>query len=277
MPLPSPAPFSLSWSGLTDKGRFRANNEDAFLALNFDARDVRLLGKTGAASLASTDFVFAVSDGMGGAKSGEFASKIATDRITRLLPRSFKQSASGLTAGQADILGELVTAIHADMLNLGRSYEECRGMGATLTLCWFSPEAMHFAHVGDSRLYYAPARGGPVQQLTEDDSHVGWLRRNGQINEREARQHPRKSVLTKALGAALRSIEPQIGAVRYEPGDRFLLCSDGVIDGYWDHALAALLRDGATAAHFVHGAIAEGSRDNATAVVIDVLPGSAEG
>ena len=74
-------------------------------------------------------------------------------------------------------------------------------------------------------------------------------------------------------GAALRSLEPQIGAVHYEPGDRFLLCSDGVIDGYWDHALADLLKDGATASHLVHGAIAEGSRDNATALVIDVLPG----
>lgn len=268
----SPAPLSLQWSGLTDKGRFRANNEDAFLALNFDARDVRHLGKTGTASLATADFVFAVSDGMGGAKSGEFASKIATDRITRLLPRSFKQSATGFTTGADDILSELFTAIHADLLSLGRSYEECRGMGATLTLCWFSPGIMHFGHVGDSRLYYQPANG-TAQQLTHDHSHVGWLRRNGKINEREARQHPQKSALTQALGAGLATIEPQIGTVIYEPGDRFILCSDGIIDGYWDHALADLMRDGASAAQLVHGAIAEGSRDNATALVVDVLPG----
>ena len=267
-----PTPLTLGWSGLTDKGRHRANNEDAFLALCFNSHEVHLLGKTGAASLATADFVFAVSDGMGGAKSGEFASKIATDRITRLLPRSFKQSASGLATGPGDVLLELFAAIHADLLRLGQSYEECRGMGATLTLCWFSPEVMHFAHVGDTRLYYLPAAGS-VQQLTQDDSHVGDLRRQGRLNEREARQHPNKSILTKALGASSRAFEPQIGAVHYELGDRFLICSDGVTDGYWDHALADLIRDGATAAHFVHGAIAEGSRDNSTAIVVDVLAG----
>ncbi|MDB6120261.1 MAG: Protein phosphatase [Verrucomicrobiaceae bacterium] len=266
----SPTPLSLSWSGLTDKGRFRANNEDAFLALNFDASEVRFLGKTGAASLATADFVFAVSDGMGGAKSGEFASRIATERITRLLPRSFKQSAAGLDAGAGDILGELFTSIHADLLRLGRCYEECRGMGATLTLCWFSPGVMHFGHVGDSRLYYLPM-GDEPHQLTHDDSYVGELRRKGRINEREARQHPKKNALTQALGAGLASIEPHVGTVRYEPGDRFLICSDGVMDGYWDHAVADLMRDGASASQIVHGAIAEGSRDNVTALVIDVL------
>ena len=263
-------PPSLVWTGQTDKGRYRANNEDAFLALNFDAREVRLLGKTGSASLAEADFVFAVSDGMGGAKSGEFASKIATDRITRLLPKNFKQGASGLATGPGDVLIELVAAIHADLITLGRSYEECRGMGATLTLCWFSPTAMHFAHVGDSRLYYLPVCGGPMQQLSHDDSYVGQLRRSGQINEREARQHPRKSILTKALGAAIRAVEPQVGVVRFEPGDRFLLCTDGVVDGCWDHAIADLLKEKATAQEIVLGALAEGSKDNTTALVIEI-------
>ena len=261
---------SLTWSGATDKGRFRENNEDTFLALTFDAREVRLLGKIGSASLANADFVFAVSDGMGGARSGEFASKIATDRITRLLPKSFKQSASGLATGPEDILLELVSAIHSDMTRLGQCYDECRGMGATLTLCWFTPHTMHFAHVGDSRLYCLPACGSGLKQITQDDSYVGHLRRSGQINEREARQHPRKSILTKALGASIRSVEPQLGSVLYEPGDRFLICSDGVIDGHWDHAIADLLKAKASASHFVQTAIADGSRDNTTAIVIEV-------
>jgi len=254
---------------MTDRGRFRSNNEDAFLALTVNAQDVCLLGKTGAGTLATSDYVFAVSDGMGGARSGEIASRMATDRITRLLPRSFKHSASGLATGADDILTELFHSIHADLLTLGRSYEECHEMGTTLSLCWFSPEWMYFGHAGDSRLYYLPRAGG-LKQLSQDDTYVGWLRRNGGINERQARQHPRKSVLTEVLGAGHRFAGPQVGAVRPEPGDRFLLCTDGVVDGFWDHAIADMLQNQATASDFVLGAIEEGSRDNATALVIEV-------
>ena len=92
-------PIRVQWSGLTPGGRVRSNNEDAFLALTFDGHEVRYLGKTGDASLAGSDFLFAVSDGMGGAKSGEFASRITVDRITRLMPRSFRLAAAGMASG----------------------------------------------------------------------------------------------------------------------------------------------------------------------------------
>ena len=98
----APLPPELRWSGLTHIGRVRRNNEDAFLALTFDGHEVHYLGKTGHASLADADFVFAVSDGMGGAKAGEFASRITVDKITHLLPRSFKQTAMGLDAVKSD-------------------------------------------------------------------------------------------------------------------------------------------------------------------------------
>ena len=95
---------SLKWSGWTDRGRVRPNNEDSFLGLQFDAREVFRLGKTGEASLETTDFAFAVSDGMGGALAGEFASHIAVEKITTLLPRAFQHSAHGLKPGFADVL-----------------------------------------------------------------------------------------------------------------------------------------------------------------------------
>jgi protein phosphatase len=218
---------SLRWFGVTDPGTVRQNNEDAFIGLHFDAREVQHLGKFGEASLHGGDFAFAVSDGMGGAHAGEFASRITVDKITTLLPRAFKQSATGLEAGALEVLSELYHQIHRALLFVGGSYDETAGMGATLSVCWFTPEWMHFGHIGDSRIYYAPAREEGLRQLTYDDTHVGWLLRNGKINEREARSHPRRNVLQRALGAGHQFVEPQVGSVGCVPGDRFLLCTDG--------------------------------------------------
>jgi protein phosphatase len=266
---------SLKWFGWTDKGRVRPNNEDSFLALRFDAQEIHRLGKLGEAPTAPTDFAFAVCDGMGGAKAGEFASRIAVEKITTLLPRSFKQSARGLSAGCSDVLTELFSQVHRSLAFVGNSYEECRGMETTLTLCWFSPTWMYFGHIGDSRLYYLPAGGG-LKQLSDDDTYVGWLFRNGQLNEREARTHPRRNVLQKSLGGSNQFVDPQVGAVALEPGDRFLLCSDGLTDGLYNSALEDLIRSPRTEAdenparRLVIESLANSGRDNTTAVVIEV-------
>jgi serine/threonine protein phosphatase PrpC len=278
-PIPPPAdppPDSrLGWSGMTHVGRVRANNEDAFLALTFDGDQVRYLGKRGDAPLAATDFVFAVSDGMGGARSGEFASRIAIEQITRLLPSGFRLSAGGTSDGVLAILGEIFTTTHQALLKLGQSYEECAGMGTTLSLCWFTPRGVYFGHIGDSRIYHQP-HGGEMRQLTHDHTHVGWLRRNGELNEREARSHPRRNALQQALGAGHQFVAPHLGAVRCQTGDRFLLCSDGVIDGLWDRRIQEVLRSAPPvqelAEVLVTEAVAASGRDNATAVVIEVLP-----
>src|SRR5206468_1914962 len=152
---------TLHWSGLTHRGHVRANNEDTFLALEFDGCEVHYLGKIGHATTAQKDFVFAVSDGMGGANSGEFASRITKDKIT---------------------------------------------------------------------------------QLTHDHGHVGWLRRNHRIGEREAREHPMRNLLNQALGAEHQFIDPQFGALPCGPGDRFLLCSDGLTENLWDRQLDEIVR-----------------------------------
>ncbi len=276
MSTPAPRPPDIRWSGVTHVGRFRPNNEDSFLALKFDGHEVNYLGKTGEAALAGADFVFAVSDGMGGAKSGEFASRVAVDRITKLLPASFRLSAAGIATGFSEILLELLTAIHADMLKLGGSYSETAGMGATLSLCWFRPDWMYFGHVGDSRIYYLPKDGG-LTQVSDDHTHVGWLRRKGEINEREARTHPRRNALAQALGAGNQFVEPHVGAVGHRPGDRFLICSDGLVDGLWDRQIEEIIRahapgsDGPTVAQkLVDEAVRNSGRDNTTAVLVEI-------
>lgn len=256
---------------MTHPGRVRKNNEDVFLALNFDRHELHLLGKTGEGTMEGEDYVFAVSDGMGGANSGEFASRIAVDKITHLLPRSFAMAAQHFEAGFEDILRELFERIHQSMLEFGAYYEECAGMGATLSLCWFMPGWMNFGHIGDSRIYYLPADGGMVQ-VSEDHSHVGWLRRKGLINEREARNHPQRNALAQALGGGQQQIEPHIGRVRCQPGDRFLICSDGLTDSLWDWRIGELSRaPGAPGVEaMVLEAVESSGRDNTTALLVEV-------
>ncbi|MDB6025320.1 MAG: serine/threonine-protein phosphatase [Verrucomicrobiales bacterium] len=272
------APPNLKWFGWTDCGKIRRNNEDAFLGLQFDAREVHHLGKYGEAPITNQDFVFAVSDGMGGALSGEYASKIAVEKITKLLPHSFQQSAQGLAAGHTDVLTELFPEIHRALAYMGNSYEECRGMEATLSLAWFTPGWMYFGHIGDSRIYYVSKRDGTIKQLTHDDTHVGWLFRNGKLNEREAREHPRRNVLQKALGGSNQFVDPQVGAVGYESGDIFLLCTDGLTEKIYDQQLLELLCEGQSsksttnpAQHLVNEALAKNCRDNTTALVIQIV------
>ena len=214
---------------------------------------------------------------MGGAMAGEFASRISVEKITHLLPRSFKQSAMGMEAGYTEVLTELFDEIHEALTFVGSSYEECRGMQATLSMCWITPGWMYFGHIGDSRIYYLPAGENGIRQISHDDTYVGWLFRSGQINEREARDHPRRTALQKALGAGNQFVSPQVGAVAYEPGDRFLLCTDGLVEGLFDHQLTELIRSPSPveatldpAQRLVDASLERAGRDNTTALIVEV-------
>jgi protein phosphatase len=210
---------------------------------------------------------------MGGAKSGEFASRITKDKITHLLPKGFRKAPPGPASGYDETLLSLFREIHQDLIELGQSYEECRGMGTTLSLCWFTPGWMYFGHIGDSRIYHLPASGGLVQ-LTHDHGHVGWLRRQGRLTEREARSHPMRNALHQSLGAEHQFIDPQFGALACSLGDRFLLCSDGLIEGMWDYHLDELVRGTPTAQAaqlLIKAALERAGRDNITALVVEVL------
>jgi serine/threonine protein phosphatase PrpC len=270
---PGPPAPDLRWSGSTHRGHVRPNNEDTFLALEFDGKEVRYLGKTGEASAAKADFVFAVSDGMGGANSGEFASRITIDKITGQMPKCFRTAAPGPASGYDVILRELFSSIHQDLIKLGESYDECRGMGTTLSLCWLTPGWLYFGHIGDSRIYHLPP-GGALVQLTHDHGHVGWLRRNQRLTEREARAHPMRNVLHQSLGAGHQFIEPQFGVLPCQPGDRFLLCSDGLVEGLWDRHLDEMARApdlAPLAGQLIAAALERAGKDNITALVVEII------
>ena len=268
---------TIRWTGASDVGRIRPNNEDAFLSITFNAMEFHYLGRMGEIPLNGMDFVFAVSDGMGGENSGEFASRFAIDNITRLMPRRFATSPGNYRGTFGDIFHELFQGIHRQLTTLGQSYAEGHNMGATLSLIWYARGSLFFAHIGDSRIYHLPANG-PLRQVSEDHTHVGWLRRQGQLNEREARNHPRKNVLSQSLGSGNQFIHPQIGVFECCPGDRFVLCTDGVIEGLWDRGIEEIVRNSkwgegelTPAQQLVKRAVEESGRDNATAMVVEIL------
>jgi protein phosphatase len=258
---------------MTHVGRIRKNNEDAFLGMAFNAEEVSYLGKIGEADLIGRDFIFAVSDGMGGEKSGEFASKITLEKLTRAMPKAYQAQADGPRQGYADTLSSIIGAIHTELGVLSRYYEECRNMGATLTLVWLCPGWLHYAHIGDSRLYFS---GQHFEQLTTDHSYPGYLRKQGQINEREHRTHPRRNALLRALGAGGQFATADFGCRIWNSGDRLLLCTDGLTDGMWDARIQDFLTQpenlaGPTLAQrMVDYSVEESGRDNTTALIISL-------
>lgn len=255
---------AVKWTAATDKGPWREGNEDAFLVIGITPQGVKFLGREGEASLQEMDCLFAVSDGMGGMNSGEHASRAVRDRIISILPARCQpgSSGSGITPG---VFTELFRAIHATLTEWGQKYPECSGMGATLTLALVTRTKVQFGHIGDSKLFLR--RGEEFIQLSHDDTQVGWLRRNGKLNEREVRMHPGRHMLMRALGARHQYVDPQTGEHSWEAGETFMLCTDGVFEGLWERRIARDLDEGRTASELVAAAISEGSRDNSTAIV----------
>lgn len=272
-------PIDVSWSAMSHAGRFRPNNEDRFLAMLVDQSGVRYLGKDGSATTQGADMLFAVADGMGGERSGELAGKIALDNITKILPRAYMLTHEHLVESAPLILKRLFLAIHEELVTLGKFDQNCTNMGATLTLVWIHRRTVIYGHIGDTRLYHFHQAAGQMQmqQITDDHTYVGWLRRNGKLNEREARFHPRRNVLSKALGAGNQFVEPECGSFPLVSGEKLVLCTDGITEGLWDRAVCDLILSPGTALsmmkpaqRLVHHANAESGRDNATAIVLEV-------
>ncbi len=159
--------------------------------------------------------LYVVCDGMGGHAAGEVASEIAVDVIARSAPEHADASALGQAVEEANL-----AIIKAAREGMGRA-----GMGCTCTAAILEKERLVIAQVGDSRAYLL--HHGKLQQLTRDHSLVADLIEAGQITEAEARVHPQRSVITRALGSDPRT-QPDLFEINVEAGDRLLLCSDGL-------------------------------------------------
>lgn len=249
--------------GISDVGRKRGHNEDSYAV----APGARLL---------------VVADGMGGHAAGEVASRITVDTICEFLGGAHVDdddtwpniSPSGDGArNQGERLVAAVTRANERVLEAVRAEPRLKGMGTTVVTALFEEGFVSLAHVGDSRAYLL--RGGRIRRLTDDHSWVHEQITAGLITEEEARHHPLKNVVTRALGGGALVI-PDLIHVPICDGDRLILCSDGLTTVVEDPEI----RDGAgsesspevAAKGLVDLANDRGGPDNITVVIADVLP-----
>jgi protein phosphatase len=232
----------------TDPGRKRRQNEDAFVA---------------------RPPLFAIADGMGGARAGEIASALAAGALNE------SEARGGGEARVKQLVQEANRRVHERASNDPAT----SGMGTTMTVALVEPTgSITFGHVGDSRAYVL--RGDTLEQLTDDHSLVAELVRRGELSARDAEVHPQRSVITRALGTDP-DVDVDAFTWRPEPGDLYLLCSDGLSDMVAGDTIEEVLRRhredlDAAAKALVKAANRGGGDDNITAVLFEIVEGAAE-
>jgi serine/threonine protein phosphatase PrpC/uncharacterized membrane protein YgcG len=235
-------PITLRYAALSDVGRVRKNNEDSGYA---SAR------------------IIVLADGMGGMVAGELASSVTVQTVRRVDEQ--------LDADVLEVLAGAVQRANDRLSDIVTNDPALEGMGTTLTAIMSDGERLGLVHVGDSRAYRL--RDGVLQQISRDHTFVQSLIDEGRITPAEARVHPHRSVLIRALDGR-QEIEPDLSIIDAVPGDRLMLCSDGVTDYLTDDQIRELLLaetvDMATV-DLVRASLEAGSSDNVTCVVADVL------
>lgn len=268
---------SLQWTAETNPGRYRANNEDAFLLMKFDLCELQYLGKEGESSLDANHFIFAVSDGIGGAQAGEYASQSALKSISKLISRKFHQGKQRSEIHHHELLTAFCKEIHQAIIEVSRYYKECRNMGATLSLGWVDGNRFYFAHLGDSRIYLIPG-GKDIVQITEDHTVAARKVREGKWTQAEAKRDKSNHVLEKSIGSGKGFDQPQLGDIEIHAGDRLVFCTDGVSDGLSAYAIQKTvatpppyLQNLKPSERIVRESLDASGRDNITTIVVEFL------
>jgi protein phosphatase len=232
----------------THAGRKRRHNEDAYVV---------------------EPPLFVLADGMGGAQAGEVASGLATDAA-----RELEDSGGGPEARVTNLIQEANRRIH----KRAESDPATAGMGTTMTVAVVEDGVVTIGHVGDSRAYLF--RDGELSQVTEDHSLVQELVRSGRLSQEDAETHPQRSVITRALGTDP-DVDVDTFTVEAQPGDLFILCSDGLTDMVGDDEIQAVVEKNRadlerTAKALVRAANRGGGDDNITVVCFEIVEAGAE-
>ena len=260
------------WAGASVSGTRKPRNDDSWIVFSSDIHGATKLGDAGEASVSTLDLVFAVSDGMGGGNAGDLASSLILERMTAIIPETFRAAAAGFFPDSIAHLQQALKAVHEHINAAAADLDDRKGMAATLALAWFTPENMYLANVGDSRVYRS--RGGKLEQLSKDHT-LAWSQwKRGEIQEIQYRSHPRRAALYEVVGGGYAQVCPHFAAFQYEPGDRFLLCSDGLVDGVWERhisdELAADSPPHGVCGRLLKRAIDNSGSDDTTLVVIRI-------
>ena len=229
-------------AGVTDTGRKRRRNEDAFVC---------------------EPPLFAVADGMGGAQAGELASRLAAAAVREEGERA---------AGGEALVASLVQAANRRVHQRSAEDSTVSGMGTTMTVALVEDGVVAIGHVGDSRAYLI--RDGRLEQLTDDHSLVAELVRGGKLSPEEAEMHPQRSVITRALGPDP-DVDVDTFSVEAQAGDLFMLCSDGLTSMVADEEILAIVEQHrgdlkAAARALVRAANRGGGDDNITIVFFEI-------
>ena len=211
--------------------------------------------------------LYILADGMGGYKGGEIASSLAAESAARYIKSNFSSN----LIEKEEILKLVENAVeYANMVVYEKSkeVEELEGMGTTLEICLIYNNKAYIGHVGDSRIYRI--RKDVIRKLTKDHSYVQKLIEDKKITREEAKYHPKKNMLTKALGCTP-YVEPDIRARNFEKGDIFIMCSGGLTNMVDEKQIYDIVtRDIEKAAEeLVNEANAAGGYDNITVIIIN--------
>ncbi len=246
-------------AGLSDVGCQRENNEDSYLYWE-PARDEEFRRKGRLA---------VVADGMGGHEGGQEASRLAVETVREVYYQAFRGDP------RAALVDSLLAA-HSRIQNYADLNPAFYGMGTTCTAIVVRGRQLHFAHVGDSRLYLV--RKGNISRLTHDHSYVGRLVESGIVRAEDAETHPQRHILTAALGAGLTvNVDSSEQAIELQDGDHLLLCTDGLWGMVTEEEIAKAVIQNSPAdccAALVRLARQRGGPDNITLQVLRIGPES---
>jgi len=233
---------------LTDIGKKRTSNQD--------------YAYTSETPVGNLPNVFIVADGMGGYNGGDFASRSATETIIDVLTKSSGTSVKKL-------FEEAISSANSFIYSKALSDDELAGMGTTLVLATIVDDCLSIANVGDSRLYIID---DDIRQITTDHSYVEEMIRVGGLDRASARNHPKKNIITRAVGVEDK-VSADYFAVRLKEGQTVLMCSDGLTNMLEDDDILRIVkshRDVAGKAEaLINAANENGGRDNIAVVVIE--------